>query len=242
MKIDKQAFFVLFLLLLIPLFGWWLWKELASGENSDLAKKLSERQMAEESNRARNNLVSSQAQAQTQTQAQAQNSQMQNSVGDVSPDANSAENNSDVDPAIKNEEASDEKADWKTYKSEKDKFEFKYPDGASVTDGGNFTAVSQNGKVWRIRVYDNKDKADLQAWFDGYFSEKERKNCSFGDSAVKIGTYETKYANPNSGETACGQDGYYAVNSEKTKVAKIKIGGETAENANKILETFKFVD
>jgi len=34
----------------------------------------------------------------------------------------------------------------------------------------------------------------------------------------------------------------YAVNSEKTKVAKIKIGGETAENANKILETFKFVD
>lgn len=134
----------------------------------------------------------------------------------------------------------DETADWKTYSNSTDNFEFKYPTDTSVSDSGDFITVSKDNKPWKIRIYNNKKKDNLETWYNNYFDEKERLNCTFSDSGVKVGSYETKYVNPNSGDTACAEDGYYALSSDKTKVVRVKIGKETVENVNKILETFKF--
>ncbi|MCX6761352.1 MAG: hypothetical protein NTY33_00685 [Candidatus Moranbacteria bacterium] len=136
----------------------------------------------------------------------------------------------------------DETADWKTYADEKNQFEFKYPTDAQVVCGGDLYRVSQNFKTWKFRIFSNKAKADLQTWYNAEFSEKERKNCTLTDSVtLKVGSYETKYANPNSGLTACDKAGYFSTGDSKELVIRAEIGEETIENVTKILKTFKFL-
>lgn len=136
----------------------------------------------------------------------------------------------------------EETANWKTYIDEKNKFEFKYPDDASVVFNGELIRVSQNNKTWKFRRYANKEKVDLQSWYDEVFSEKERKNCTLTTATLIVGSYETKYANPGSGETACGKSGSFSISANKENVIRVEVGAETVENVNKILKTFKFKD
>ncbi len=138
--------------------------------------------------------------------------------------------------------AEEETANWKTYIDEKNKFEFKYPDDASVVFNGELIRVSQNNKTWKFRRYANKEKVDLQSWYDEVFSEKERKNCTLTIATLVVGSYETKYANPGSGETACGKSGSFSISANKENVIRVEVGAETVENVNKILKTFKFKD
>ncbi len=138
------------------------------------------------------------------------------------------------------EKPTDETADWKTYRDDKNKFEFKYPTDGQVVPAVDLLRVSQNGKTWKLRAYDNKNKLDLQAWYGSEFSEKERKNCTLSDSTLKVGSYDAKYVNPNSGETACDKSGYFSISSGKEKIVRIEAGDETVDNINKILKTFKF--
>jgi len=140
------------------------------------------------------------------------------------------------------EKTQDDTADWKTYADEKNRFEFKYSDSTTVVPNGDLIRVSQSDKTWKFRVYSNKDKTDLQAWYNAEFSEKERTNCTLTDSTLKVGSYETKYVNPNSGATACGKAGYFSLGTDKKNVIRVELGEETVENVNKILATFKFKD
>jgi len=140
------------------------------------------------------------------------------------------------------EKTKNETADWNTYANEKNKFEFKYPTDASVVANEGLIRISQNKKTWKLREFSNKDKLDLQAWYSDEFSEKERKNCTLSESAtLKVGSYETKYVNPNSGNTECTKAGYFSISSDKKNVIRLEIGDETVENVNKILVTFKFL-
>jgi hypothetical protein len=145
-------------------------------------------------------------------------------------------------PEDKPEESKDETADWEVYADEKKKFEFKYPPNASVTPSGDLIRISQERKIWKMRLFFNKDKSDLATWYNEEFSDKERKNCTLSESAtLKVGSYETKYANPNSGDSECTKAGYFSVSSDKKYVIRLELGSETVENANKILKTFKFL-
>lgn len=138
------------------------------------------------------------------------------------------------------EKPKDGTEDWKTYTDEKNKFEFKYPSDAQVVHGGDLVRVSQNNKTWKFRVYSDEDKLDLQSWYSKEFSEKERKNCTLTESTLKVGSYETKYVNPNSGQTECEKAGYYSISSTKERVIRVELGDETMDNVNKILKTFIF--
>lgn len=138
------------------------------------------------------------------------------------------------------EKPKDETANWETFKDEENNFEFKHPVDIRVISNGDVITLSKDAVTWKIRIYENKKNLDLSSWYTAYFSEKERKNCVLSDSSVKVGSYETKYANPNSDPTKCERDGYFATGSDKKTVLKISLDKETVENANKILATFKF--
>ncbi len=153
-----------------------------------------------------------------------------------------AQENPSVSPTeTSNSVAKDETADWKTYKDDKNSFEFKYPLDASVSADSGVIKVTQGDIFWRMRFYDDATGLDLQSWYLDYFSEKERRNCTLSDtSTVKVGTYETKYANPNFGNALCSRDGYFSIDENKKKVVRIFPDKETTDNINKILATFKF--
>jgi hypothetical protein len=145
-------------------------------------------------------------------------------------------------PESETEKPKDETADWQTFAGGNSKFEFKYPADASVVPSGDLIRVSQKEKTWKMRLFSNKDKSDLSSWYTEEFSEKERKNCTLSDSGtLKVGSYETKYVNPNSGDLECTKAGYFSISSDKKNVIRLEIGDETVENVNKILATFKFL-
>lgn len=155
-------------------------------------------------------------------------------------DVTDVSQNPEAKPEEDQSQKTDSEADLEVYKDTEDNYELKYSQDVSVSKNGDYLVVSQGDNPWRIKVYSNNKKRGLQDWFDKNFSEKERLNCTFSASDVKIGNYETEYASPGSGDTACAEDGYYALNSDKTKVVRVKIGKETVDNVNKILATFKF--
>jgi hypothetical protein len=146
----------------------------------------------------------------------------------------------DLSQAETSPPAEEETAGWKTYVDEKNKFEFKYPDGAEVMFNGELIRVSQNNKKWKFRRYANKEKVDLQAWYEKVFSENERKNCTLTTATLTVGSYDTKYVNPNSGETLCEKAGSFSISTNKESVIRVETGDEDIENVNKILKTFKF--
>ncbi|MFA5961078.1 MAG: hypothetical protein WC848_00125 [Parcubacteria group bacterium] len=164
-------------------------------------------------------------------------SEMQNTTPEI-PDPSVKKNDDPIDPTSR--KTPDDMADWKVYEEAENIFEFKYPADAQVVPSGDLIRVSQNDKTWKFRVFDNKDKTDLQAWYNAEFSEKERTNCTMTDSTLKVASYEMKYVNPNSGTIACGKAGYFAISTDKKNVLRVELGEETVENANKILATFKF--
>ena len=152
--------------------------------------------------------------------------------------------NTQKDPATSSEAVNsvtkDDTADWKTYKDDKNSFEFKYPSDVSVSTDGDMIKVAQKDAFWRMRLYDDTTGLDLQGWYLDYFSEKERRNCTLSDtSTIKVGTYETKYANPNFGNALCVRDGYFSIDESKKTVVRIFPDKETTDNINKILATVK---
>lgn len=119
---------------------------------------------------------------------------------------------------------------------------FKYPEGYKVEDNGGQIIATKNEAMWRMKVYDNKDKKEIKAWFDGYFSGKDIVDCSEGDPAtLKIGGLATKQMKPSAEGKKCEGEGFYALNSDKTKVVRIRLDKADETEANKILSSFKFI-
>ncbi|MDQ1284291.1 MAG: hypothetical protein QG620_639 [Patescibacteria group bacterium] len=239
----RPAVFVLLSILLIPVFGYWFWREIIKDSSGkDVLKSLSESQSEETGN-----LEKSLGAAVNQKQAPKTPSYPKTAPNN-NPAPTPASNpvvESSLETENKNESESagkDEKEDWKTHKSEEGGFEFKYPADAAVKEAGSYLAVTQNGKTWRLRVYENESKQELETWYAANFSEKERKNCTLGSGEIKIGTYETKYAAPGSGDAVCQESGCFAANANKDKIIRVKMETESAESVNKILETFQFTD
>ena len=73
-----------------------------------------------------------------------------------------------------------------------------------------------------------------------HFNIDDITKCSFTDGIIKVGAYTSNLVKPSSDSNKCDGDGNYAINTDKSKVVKIELGKETAENVNKILASFKF--
>lgn len=166
----------------------------------------------------------------------------QSEVATTNTNASTPSQNSPLPTEEKtNSSVNDETANWKEYKDEKNKLSFKYPPEITISSEGNeLIFYKEKENMWKLRIYENKQKLNLQDWYMAYFSEKERKNCTLIDSTVKIASYETKYVNHGIDPTICNRDGYFSVGENKTIVLKINLEKETIENINKILATVKF--
>jgi hypothetical protein len=232
---DKSVILAVIFFVVVLISGNIFWQMFSGGEDKDfeLTKKealdnLGKKQLA--SSVANNATAPANAEASAKTVPKAEVNSAENTQAEALKATES-----------ETEKLKDETADWKIYSDSKNKFELKYPETVSVVPSGDLIRVSQNNKTWKFRFFSNKGKADLQVWYDKAFSEKERKNCVFSESILKVGSYETKYVNPNSGETECGKAGYFAISSDKESLVRAEIGEETVENVNKILATFKFL-
>lgn len=235
MSRNKGIFLVAIFFLVVLFFGNVFWQMFSGSEDENFERTKKE---------ALDNLAKKQPVSSVAT----------NSTASTNPDAstktapkaemNSAENaQTEMPKTVQSEieKPKDETTDWKTYVDSKNKFELKYPNDVKIVPSEDLIRVSQNDRTWKFRMFSNKDKVDLQAWYEDIFSEKERKNCTFSESTLKVGSYETKYVNPNSGETECGKAGYFSISSDKEKIVRVEIGEETIENVNKLLATFKFL-
>lgn len=238
---NKSIFLVIVFFVIALIFGNFFWWLFSSGRDDEFEKikKETELNLAKKSATTATPDATAPATPSAQEVAQGAPADAQNQAPE-NPQPPSEATEKLIDPTSRKTEEDSE--DWQVYADEKGKFEFKYPTDAEVSFNGDLIRVTQKEKTWKLKLYSNNDKLDLQAWYDAEFSAKERLNCTLSDSTLKVASYEIKYVNPNSDLTVCEKAGYYAISTDKKSVIRIQLGEETVENANKILATFKFKD
>jgi hypothetical protein len=144
-----------------------------------------------------------------------------------------------TNPVETTDSADEEK---ETYKNEKEGISFDYAKEYKIEENNGQIVAKKSDAMWRMKIYDNKDKKEIQGWFDGYFSGKDNEDCVLSDpSALKIGTLATKLSKAGTDSGKCEGVGYYALNSDKTKTVRVRLDKADEAEANKILSTFKFL-
>jgi hypothetical protein len=241
-KKDHRSYFVLAFVLCIVLFVFFGW-QLVKNDND--TKTIEDNLKAELlKNPVKTNIpsASDQTASQSASQASASSQMMQDSASsETRLNQDAATNLAGTEPQnIASSTASTESTENKKFESTKLKVSFDYPKDVSVAEGSNLITVSKDKISWKIRFYDNKNKKDFQAWYTDHFNIKTEADCTFTDATIKVGSYESKLVKPSSDTVKCDGDGSYATNTDKSKVFKVELGKETAENANKILTSFKF--
>lgn len=184
-------------------------------------------------------LANTQTSNSAQSQANSQTRQTVQSQSGVSEEASVA---ADTEDSSADETEETQEDDTQKFESSVLKVSFDYPIDALVSEGENLITLTQDGKSWKIRFYDNKNKKEFETWYKSHFDIETESDCSFTDPTVKVGSYTSKLVEAGSGDVECDGAGNYAMSSDKSRVVRVDLGKETAENANKILESFKFVD
>lgn len=119
---------------------------------------------------------------------------------------------------------------------------FDYPEEFKTEESNGQILISKNESVIRLKIYSNKEKNELKAWFDDYFSEKNNVNCTEADSGVlKLGTLATKRIEADTETGECEDGAYFTLNDSKSKVVRVKLEKITEEEANDILVSFEFI-
>lgn len=185
-----------------------------------------------------NNLSQNSAQSQASASTASQTSQ------NKAPVQNLQETES-ANSSISQEESPD--ADTKTedinkFESTDLKASFEYPKDVTVSESDNFITVSKGDASWKMRFYDNKNKKEFNEWYLDHYEIKNSANCTFTDAIIKVGSHESKLVKSSSESNRCDGNGNFAISSNKSRIIKIEIGKETAENVNKILTSFKFLE
>jgi hypothetical protein len=240
---DYSAYIVAVFALMIAVFVWmgWNWVK------KDSDPKSVEESLKEEltKNPIKTNIPTGQTSPQNTNQSAAANQ------ASLDASSSSAENSSEltqlenVKSDSSNSDSSqptEEKSKTTKFESTKLKVSLDLPKETTASERTNLITVTSNSVSWSIKFYDNSKKKDFQVWYADHFNIKDVAKCSFSDGIIKVGTYESKQVKPVTNTDKCDGDGNYASNSEKSKVVKVEIGKETAENVNKILTSFKFTE
>jgi len=144
-----------------------------------------------------------------------------------------------TNPDAASDSASGEK---KTYKSDAEGISFDYPAEYKIEENNGQIVANKNDTMWRMKIYDNKDKQEIKEWVNSYFSGKDVSDCNESDSTtLKIGVLTTKIMKDGDASGKCEGAGYYALNSDKSKIARVRLDKADETEANKILSTFKFI-
>jgi len=241
-KKDRSSYFVLAFVVCIFIFSGWRWvmkdNDTKTVENNLKAELLK--------NPVKTNIpsASDQTAAQSASQASASSQMAQNPSMDATqpgqnPDAAMPETQPEN---ITANTAPTESAENKKFESTKLKISFDYPKEVTVAESDKLITLTKPDISWKIRFYDNKNKKEFQSWYTSHFDIKTEADCIFSDGTVKVGSYTSKLVKASSDSVKCDGDGNYAINTDKSTVVKVELGKETAENANKILTSFKFIE
>ena len=131
----------------------------------------------------------------------------------------------------------------KTFTEDKLGISFDYPSEYVVSEKNNQVAATKSKIAWKLKVYDNKDKKEIPDWFTGNYSDGNDAGCALGDpSTLKLGSYTTKTMKASSADAQCDDGGYFALNTDKSKIVRVILDKGTEDDANKILSTFKFLN
>ncbi|HPN96256.1 MAG TPA: hypothetical protein PLK35_00670 [Candidatus Moranbacteria bacterium] len=130
-------------------------------------------------------------------------------------------------------------------KYEKSGISFEYPKDYRIEERNEQIVAVKDGDQWRMKIYSNKDKKEIEDWYKGYFPEKDNDGCEFSDASLKIGSYSTKLVKLKSDsedEAECKDSGYFALNDKKTKAVRVRLEKASEDEAGKILDKFKFIN
>lgn len=234
---NGPLFFSIALFLMIAIFAAIIgWYEFKNGDNS-LEKILSKSNATTEK---ATRLETEAKAANAAKAAQAQAAQQKQTVpAETTPVETENLNTGATNPA---ETADSENGEKEAYKNEKEGVSFDHTSDYKITESSGQIVATKADVMWRMKVYDNKDKKEIQEWFDAYFSGKDVAGCSASDPAtLKIGTLATKLMKAAETDGKCEGVGYYALNSDKTKVVRVRLDKADETEANKILSSFKFL-
>ncbi|HLN18728.1 MAG TPA: hypothetical protein VK255_00995, partial [Patescibacteria group bacterium] len=139
-----------------------------------------------------------------------------------------------------NQEKIEEVADKKNF--ENSEISFGYPSEYKIEENNGQVTVIKEEAMWRMKIYDNKNKKELTQWFSAIFSGKENADCVWSDPlTLKIGDLATKLAKASTASGKCDGTGYFAMNTDKTKIIRIRLDKADETEANEILASFKFI-
>lgn len=231
-KIRSVFSITLFLMIIVfaAVIGWYEFKD----NDNSLEKLLSKNAPADKSDslEAKTSANSSNAAASAKAaQAQAAQSAQQDQAAST--------NTESTNTGITSPQEASESEDKKEFKNAE--VSFNYPAEYKIEEGNEQIVATKTDTMWRIKIYDNKDKKEIKEWVDSYFSGKDVSDCSESDSTtLKIGILATKIMKDGDASGKCEGAGYYALNSDKTKVARVRLDKADETEANKILSSFKF--
>jgi len=209
----------------------------ADNSNSSLA--------GNSSSAANSSAASNSASAAQAAQAQAAQAQSPMVTSDTTSTAGTAPQDPSADTTSLNTDSTvpDTNSTTKTFSEDKMGISFDYPAEYSVSEKNSQITATKDGMKWEMKVYDNKDKKEIQDWFNGHYPTKDNAGCVLGDpTTLKLGSYTTKTLKASSTDVNCDDGGFFALNTDKSKVARVVLDKGTEDDANKILSTFKFVD
>jgi hypothetical protein len=218
-----------FIFIVIMLFFIWMWYSFFKNNEPDFKKDF------EKNFLPTNSVASSSAQTNSAT---SQTPKTTPQVASASP----SQNNQSPQLPDSKLETEEKKEENKKFESKNLGFSLEYPEGVVVAEAGDTVTVTKDSLSWKIKIYDNKNKKDFQAWYTDHFNIKDAVKCSFIEGTVKVGSYESKQVKAANENDKCEGDGNFAINADKSKVVKVELGKETTENVNKILTNFKFND
>ncbi|MFA6048210.1 MAG: hypothetical protein WCV59_04730 [Parcubacteria group bacterium] len=233
-KIRSVFSIALFIMIVVfvAVIGWYEFKNNDNGLEKLLSKNATPADKSAGTTAA-NTAAQAKAAATAQTQSSAAAQQNQTLPTD-SENLNTSATSSDTT----SDNANGEK---KTYKSDTEGISFDYPAEYKIEENNGQIVATKTDAMWRMKIYDNKDKQEIKEWVDSYFSGKDVSDCNESDSTtLKIGALATKIMKDGEASGKCEGAGYYALNSDKSKIARVRLDKADETEANKILSTFKF--
>lgn len=236
-----RLIFGILIIVLVPVFAYGIWKEVENNSASGLEKGLNKK-IAQSALPGQGTMPSNKQAMANPAPANPQNKPMTPESPKVAAAENTAENNTAELPKNEENSADTNNKDKNNYENKDLGISFDYPkDYAVALEGNRIVTISKGDISWKIRLYDNKNKEDIQAWYGNKFNKEDNLDCNFSEPVIKAGTCEGKLVKSGIDKGKCADAGNYSINSDKTKVIRIYENNETSENINKVLEGFKFL-
>lgn len=145
----------------------------------------------------------------------------------------------DANPQNTSEETKPEK---KTFSDNDLKISFDYEGDLQTSKGINSLTVSNSGTSWKMKFYDNKKKEDIETWFKNRYKASDNPSCTFAGSDIKAGSLVSKLVKAGTSSDKCEDGGDFFAGSDNSRIMKVEKDKETADNINKVLANFKFLD